>query len=181
MEISRNIENLSVSQLELVIEKYPWFSLARAMFLGRIAAADINEAENELKKCSSFIQDRKLLHKEFSESITRTISSKDMEPDIRYIASTSEYFSSSEIAGAADTLNEGLLCGNRIESEEKQLNKEYVTETLARIYQEQEYYDQALEVYSKLILLYPKKSAYFADCVEKLQQKRNNTNGQQTK
>ena len=49
---------------------------------------------------------------------------------------------------------------------------------LAKIYEEQEYYDQALDVYSKLILLYPKKSAYFADCVEKLQLKRNISNAQ---
>lgn len=38
----------------------------------------------------------------------------------------------------------------------------YYTETLARIYAEQELYDRANEVYEKLILLYPEKSAYFA-------------------
>ena len=36
------------------------------------------------------------------------------------------------------------------------------TETLARIYADQELYDRANEVYEKLILLYPEKSAYFA-------------------
>lgn len=39
---------------------------------------------------------------------------------------------------------------------------EYYTETLARIYADQELYDRANEVYEKLILLYPEKSAYFA-------------------
>ncbi len=38
----------------------------------------------------------------------------------------------------------------------------FYTETLARIYAEQELYDRANEVYEKLILLYPEKSAYFA-------------------
>lgn len=38
----------------------------------------------------------------------------------------------------------------------------YYTETLARIYADQELYDRANEVYEKLILLYPEKSAYFA-------------------
>lgn len=40
------------------------------------------------------------------------------------------------------------------------------TETLARIYFEQEFYQRAIEVYEKLILLYPKKSAYFATLIE---------------
>ena len=42
------------------------------------------------------------------------------------------------------------------------------TETLARIYAEQGYYDQAKDIYSKLILAYPEKSVYFAALIEKL-------------
>lgn len=41
-------------------------------------------------------------------------------------------------------------------------DESYYTETLARIYADQELYDRANEVYEKLILLYPEKSAYFA-------------------
>lgn len=42
----------------------------------------------------------------------------------------------------------------------------FYTETLARIYAEQELYDRANEVYEKLILLYPEKSAYFAALIK---------------
>jgi tetratricopeptide (TPR) repeat protein len=42
------------------------------------------------------------------------------------------------------------------------------TETLAQIYAEQGYYEQAKSIYSKLILAYPEKSAYFATLIEKL-------------
>ena len=42
------------------------------------------------------------------------------------------------------------------------------TETLAQIYAEQGYYDQSKEIYSKLILAYPEKSAYFAALIQKL-------------
>ena len=42
------------------------------------------------------------------------------------------------------------------------------TETLAQIYAEQGYYEQAKDIYSKLILAYPEKSAYFATLIEKL-------------
>ena len=42
------------------------------------------------------------------------------------------------------------------------------TETLAQIYAEQGYYEQAKDVYSKLILAYPEKNAYFAALIQKI-------------
>ena len=43
---------------------------------------------------------------------------------------------------------------------------EFYTETLGQVYAQQGYYEQAIEVFSKLILLYPQKSAYFAALVK---------------
>ena len=48
---------------------------------------------------------------------------------------------------------------------------DFVTETLAAIYADQGYYDKAIEVYAKLILLYPEKSAYFASLVNEIKSK----------
>lgn len=47
----------------------------------------------------------------------------------------------------------------------------FYTETLASIYTEQGFYKRALDVYAKLILLYPEKSSYFATLVEQLKRK----------
>ena len=44
------------------------------------------------------------------------------------------------------------------------------TETLAQIYAEQGYYEQAKRIYSKLILAYPEKSAYFAALIQKIEE-----------
>lgn len=41
----------------------------------------------------------------------------------------------------------------------------FCTETLGHIYAQQGFYDKAIDVFSKLILLYPQKSAYFAALV----------------
>jgi len=53
------------------------------------------------------------------------------------------------------------------------VDDEFVTETLARIYAEQGYYKLAIACYSKLILLYPKKSAYFAALAQEIKLKIN--------
>lgn len=45
------------------------------------------------------------------------------------------------------------------------------TESLALLYEEQEYYDKAIEVYENLSLKFPEKSIYFADQIEKLKAK----------
>lgn len=42
------------------------------------------------------------------------------------------------------------------------------TETLAEIYFQQQIYKRAIEIYEKLILLYPEKSTYFASLIEKV-------------
>ncbi len=49
----------------------------------------------------------------------------------------------------------------------------FYTETLAEIYTNQGFYKRALDVYAKLILLYPEKSAYFATLVKDLKTKPN--------
>ncbi|MFA5848716.1 MAG: hypothetical protein WC833_02445 [Bacteroidales bacterium] len=60
-----------------------------------------------------------------------------------------------------------------IELGEKFDDSGFYTETLAKIYTEQSFYKRAIEVYAKLILLYPEKSTYFAALVQELKSKHN--------
>ena len=52
--------------------------------------------------------------------------------------------------------------------EQKARELDFCTETLAGIYEEQGYYEYAIQIYQKLILAYPEKSAYFASLIEKI-------------
>jgi hypothetical protein len=51
---------------------------------------------------------------------------------------------------------------------------DFITETLAKLYLEQENYEKAVETYKKLSLKYPEKSVYFASQIEKIE--KNNLN-----
>ncbi len=78
-----------------------------------------------------------------------------------------DYFSQDDLKEAESddysSLKHGYSFGSHSELDSSEFNDEdFYTETLARIYAQQELYDRANEVYEKLILLYPEKSAYFA-------------------
>lgn len=44
----------------------------------------------------------------------------------------------------------------------------FYTESLARVYTSQGFYKRAIDIYEKLILLYPEKNIYFASLIEKI-------------
>ncbi|MEA4917045.1 tetratricopeptide repeat protein [Proteiniphilum sp.] len=57
---------------------------------------------------------------------------------------------------------EAGLTETRLETEERQEEGEFLTETLAKIYIKQKKYEQALTIIKRLSLNFPKKSVYFA-------------------
>ena len=57
---------------------------------------------------------------------------------------------------------------------ESKVNDNLITETLAKIYVNQEKYNKAIRAYKILSLKYPKKSSFFADRIEKIKNLKNN-------
>ncbi len=63
--------------------------------------------------------------------------------------------------------------GGEIEGSDIFEDINFYTETLAKIYADQGFYKRAIDVYAKLILLYPEKSTYFASLVQEIKNKNN--------
>ena len=61
------------------------------------------------------------------------------------------------------------VVGEPTASDDKGVEEEYFTETLARIYIKQGRYSKALEIIQRLSLQFPKKNAYFADQIRFLE------------
>jgi hypothetical protein len=104
-----------------------------------------------------------------------------------YILVGGDYFSHDEIAeeekaaGGKDfydrfhesegSSDENDAVGDAPDSAQMSDIEEICTETLANIYAKQDLTSQAIEIYNKLILLYPEKSAYFATLIKDLKNK----------
>ncbi len=58
--------------------------------------------------------------------------------------------------------------GRTPDEEASRVDSDMYTETLAEIYLDQGYPEQAKRIYSKLILAYPEKNAYFAALIQKI-------------
>jgi hypothetical protein len=84
-----------------------------------------------------------------------------------------DYFTSSqykEVRHADDNIFSGFATSERedLNGELPEESFDFCTETLAQIYAEQGYTEEAKQIYSKLSLRYPEKSVYFASLIEKL-------------
>ena len=85
-----------------------------------------------------------------------------------------DYFSQSQyenVRTSQDSIFSTFASKARAEGYEEPVNEDrsdFCTETLAEIYLEQGYPEQAKDIYSKLILRYPEKSVYFAALIEKI-------------
>jgi tetratricopeptide (TPR) repeat protein len=192
-----DLKRLNLDELVGVVNLYPWFGGARvelcermsrmggdvwgveqyadaAMYVGareRLAAmmrssrnhdwsdADVEDilrsyiSENETQRASEAAPEKRKVHvvggDYFSQADYDKVRSSDDNVFSRYASKAKEEKSYDDVA-----------------VEEFDL----YTETLAQIYAEQGYYDQAKSIYSKLILAYPEKSAYFAALIQKIEE-----------
>ena len=125
-----------------------------------------------------------------SRFVTEQVVSRPATPAVDYPSvpqspkprfAGADYFSLDEYASVRRQDDSSIIDYNATVSDEQQRtllasqdrDADVCTETLARIYLEQGYPSEAKAIYSKLILAYPEKSAYFAALIEKIDEIKN--------
>ncbi len=182
-----SIENLSIEALESVVQQFPWYSYARELLLYRMVANEPECLESQYrehliyfpKRAVVLANARKIAKEPKEESKTEV-----QKQSPKYVVVGGDYFTPDdfkELQGEdkVDDFKIGLPSYSDSEDDISLTTKkdidyeavEFFTETLAKIYTDQGYYDKAIEVYAKLILLYPEKSSYFATLINEIKLK----------
>jgi tetratricopeptide (TPR) repeat protein len=177
------IRNLSSGELQQLLEDYPWFTVARREALSR-HGNDEEALRRAVGRDAIFFLSRDQIVKLVSGKIKQqeeAAPAADPAPRPQYYVVGGDYFGREDFERlqqegfSVTTPVFGARAGSveytPAEAVEIDADRTMVTETLAEIYTAQELYQRAIDVYKKLILLNPEKSAYFAALIEKVKEK----------
>lgn len=184
-----DIKQLGLDELMGVISAYPWYGGARKELCVRMSQLGGELSAEEYANAALYIPDRRkivclmnhgaaMADEKLAQIIKSYIAHRPSdesgaaaqnERKIHVVGG--DYFTQSDydrVKKADDNvfLNFKPVSGEKLNEKLEQID--IYTETLAQIYAEQGYYEQAKAIYSKLILAYPEKNAYFASLIEKL-------------
>lgn len=191
-----DIKKLTLDELVGVVNLYPWFGGARKELCERMSRlggdtwgeaqyADAAMYVGAREKLASIIRsgvandwtdaDVERLLKAYISENEASVSDKPDAGKRKVYAGAGDYFSQDEydkVRKAGDNVFSRSASkshqGHQPVSADMGDDLGFYTETLAEIYMEQGYYEQAKRIYSKLILAYPEKNAYFAALIQKM-------------
>ena len=189
---SINLRSLTIDELAGVVNLYPWFGAARkelCMRMSRVGGEGWGERDYAVN--ALYLGSRAFISDIVRSGKERNYSDKDLEdllmtytsggaaekaeapkPKTRTVGG--DFFTQDEydsVKRTDDNIFSSFASkakGEETHEKGGDLLDAFCTETLAQIYVEQGYYEQAKMIYSKLLLRYPEKSAYFAALIEKL-------------
>ena len=198
MESATNLKSLSMDELTGVITVYPWFGAARMELCERMAKVGGNEwGKEQYADAAMYVASRSMVSDIVRSTRKEDYSDKDIEELLKkYIPAPSpapaqkdhvstvkviggDFFSSDQyeqVQQDGDNYFAKFKIGKSEEKEDRHWEDPelgFCTETLAWIYADQGYFTEAKKIYSRLILRYPEKSAYFASLIEKMDKKDN--------
>jgi len=190
------LKRLNLDELVGVVNLYPWFGGARvelcermsrmggdawgvsqyadaAMYVGaREKLAEMMRASRKHSWNDADVE--QILKSYLSEE--KQEAEEEAEPRRQVYVVGGDYFSQADYEKVRSSETNvfsryaAKARNDREYTEEREEEFDLYTETLAQIYAEQGYYEQAKAIYSKLILAYPEKSAYFAALIQKLEE-----------
>jgi len=189
-----DIKTLNLEELTGVVSIYPWYGAARKELCRRMA--ELGEgawSEDRFADAALYIGSRKIVAElagkgkaaDYSDRNIRALlesflpqsASSQASRAPKVIVAGQDFFSQAQydsVRTSSDSnyskFAQGLTGASYQDHTEEEIAN-FCTETLAQIYLEQGYVEQAKEIYSKLSLLYPEKSVYFASLIEKIEKR----------
>lgn len=191
-----NLKTLTIDELTGVVNLYPWYGGARKELCLRMASSGGEGWGGEqFADAAMYVVDRRIIYDIFRKEKESDWSDRDMEKIVRsYIQEEpsssdsgkegersvrvvgGDYFSQAQydsVKRSDDNVFSRFAANVKSERESsgsESLDGIFCTETLAQIYAEQGYYSQAKKIYSRLLLNFPEKNAYFASLINKLEE-----------
>ena len=187
-----DLKKLNFDELVGVVNLYPWFGGARKKLCARMNRIGGQCSESQLAEAAMYIPARRRLSDMMRGVKTEDWADADVEALLKsYISSDVEdksgnveqrrvyvvggdYFSQAEydkVRRSDDNVFSRYAAKAKQEKtyEDTGVSEfDMYTETLAQIYLEQGYPEQARNIYSKLLLANPEKNAYFAALIQKI-------------
>ena len=194
LKILKNPHKISQSEaifIDELVKEFPYFQAARAIQLKNNKNLESCQFEKILNKTAIYTSNRKILFdfiehnfladdfnsknsktqkvlkKNESRTFVNWLEQVNLVPiDRSNESSTIEKFISKKPNLNIKSIEEPEI---QNDNESTELIKEsLVTETLAKLYVEQENYEKAIQTYKILILKFPEKNSYFASAIKKL-------------
>lgn len=177
-----DLSRITSTELQQLLEDHPWFTVARREAIAR-QGGDEAALRRAVGRDAIFFLSRDEVFRLLTGKVPvaeEPVAARPARP--QYYVVGGDYFGKEDFERLEQ---EGFsvttpVFGARASSveyapavaEEVDADKTLVSETLARIYAEQELYQRSIDIYKKLILLFPEKSAYFATLIEKVKEKK---------
>jgi len=180
-----DIHTLTLDELSGVVHLYPWYGAAR-MELSRRMARIEGWGEEEYAAQALYIPDRGKMaplvrvQADCTDKDVQRLLASFMEPSAPETAVHvvgGDYFSQAQYDKVKESSdNVFSRMAGKIQSEGSggpdeisEIADRFATETLARIFVEQGRPEEAKRIYSRLVLDFPEKSAYFASLIDNLE------------
>ena len=194
LKILKNPHKISESEAVLIdelVKEFPYFQAARAIQLKNHKNLDSFQFEKILSKTAIYTSNRRILfdfieHNFLADNINsknsktqKVLKKTESKTFVNWLEQvnlvpidrSNEFLTIEKFISKKPKLSIKSIEEPEIQEDNESLEiikESLVTETLAKLYVEQENYEKAIQTYKILILKFPEKNSYFASAIKKL-------------